>query len=134
MSASKDIVDVDSLDPITAKPPAERYVLLWLTGMFETGTDRYTFRRSTPLPSLAEINAPEEFVKLAPPPTSLDFDDVLKKLKVMADVSGTLSVYNDVMEADIDLNLTGRRAVAHLRFDDRADDPWSEVTMERLDS
>ena len=134
MSPSEDVVDVWSLDPIRAKPPAERYVLLWLAGMFESGTHRYTFRRSTPLPSLAEIDAPEELVKLTPPPTSLDFDDVMEKLKVMANLSGTLSVHDEVMEADIELNLTGRRAVAHLRSGDRADDPWAEVTMDRLDS
>ena len=131
MSASEEI-DVDNLDPITAKPPADVYVLLWLTAMLQAGVRRSTFRRSAPLPSLAEIGALEELVNLAPPPTSVAFDDVLKKLKAMANPDPV--VYNDAMGVEVELNISGRRALAHLRFDERADDPWCEVTMEPLES
>ena len=131
MSTSEEI-DVDSLDPIIAKPPAEQYVLLWLVAMFEAGGRRCTFRRSTPLPSLAQIEASKDLVEVAPPPTSVAFDDVLKKLKAMANLDSV--VYKDVMEGDIELNINGRYAVAHLRFDERADDPWCEVSIECLNS
>ena len=131
MSTSQEI-DVDSLDPITVKPPAERYVLLWLVAMFEAGGRRCTFRRSTPFPSLAELDASKDLLDVAPPPASVAFDDVLKKLKPMANLEPV--VYKDVKEGDIELNINGRQAVAHLRFDECADDPWCEVSMECLNS